>query len=75
MEGRWAIDVAKLPIPPEARPKSVALDFHDAGDGKWSARAEIPGQNGGRMHAEATLPLDDTPGPVAGNYWANVSAM
>ncbi|MEZ0471504.1 hypothetical protein [Luteimonas salinilitoris] len=27
------------------------------------------------MHAEATLPLDGTPGPVTGNYWADVSAM
>jgi hypothetical protein len=75
LEGRWAIDVAKLPIPAEARPKSVILDFHDAGEGKWSTQVEILDQNGGSMHAEATLPLDGTPGPVAGNYWANVSAM
>jgi hypothetical protein len=73
--GHWAIDVAKLPIPPEARPKSVVLDFHDPGGGKWSTQVEIVDQNGGRMHAEATLPLDGTPGPVTGNYWADVSAM
>ncbi|HEV7775252.1 MAG TPA: LuxR family transcriptional regulator [Luteibacter sp.] len=75
LAGRWAVDVAKLPIPPEARPKSVTLDFHDPGGGKWSTQVEIVDQNGGRMHAEATLPLDGTPGPVTGNYWADVSAM
>jgi len=75
LEGRWAIDVATLPMPPEARPKSVILDFHDAGDGKWATQVEILDPHGGKMSAAATLPLDGTPGPVTGNYWANVSAM
>lgn len=74
LAGRWAIDVAALPMPPEARPKSVMLEFQDAGDGKWATEVEILDQNGGRMHAQATLPLDGTPGPVTGNYWADVSA-
>lgn len=73
--GRWAIDVANLPMPPEARPKSVILDFRDAGDGKWTTHAEILDQNGGKIHAEATLPLDGTPGLVTGNYGADVSAV
>ena len=73
--GRWAIDVAKLPMPLEARPRSVILDFQDAGDGKWATHVEILDQNGGKMHAEATLPLDGTPGKISGNYWADVSAM
>lgn len=73
--GRWAIDVAKLPMPAEARPKSVILEFQDASDGKWSTRVEIVDQNGSKMHAEATLPLDGTPGRTSGNYWADVSAV
>lgn len=73
--GRWAIDVAKLPMPPEARPKSVTLDFQDPGSGKWSTQVQIVDQNGGEMHAAATLPLDGTPGRVTGNYWADVSAV
>ena len=28
--GRWTLDVDTLPMPPEARPKSVHLDFRDA---------------------------------------------
>lgn len=75
LEGRWAIDVAKLPMPAEARPKSVIIDFSDMGDGRWSTQVEIVDPNGGKMSALATLPLDGTPGPVSGNYWANVSAM
>jgi hypothetical protein len=75
LAGRWAIDVATLPMPPEGRPKSVVLEFQDAGDGKWATHVEILDQNGGKMHAEATLPLDGTPGKVNGNYWADVSAM
>jgi hypothetical protein len=31
--------------------------------------------NGRKMSAAATLPLDGTPDPVSGNYWADVSAM
>lgn len=75
LAGRWAIDVATLPMPPEARPKSVTLEFQDAGNGKWATLVEIVDQNGGKMLAEATLPLDGTPGKVSGNYWADVSAM
>jgi hypothetical protein len=72
--GRWALDVAKLPMPAEARPKSVTLNFQDAGGGRWATQVDIVDQNGGKMHAEATLSLDGTPGPVAGNYWADLSA-
>ena len=73
--GRWAIDVAKLPMPPEARPKSVIIEFRASTAGSWSTQVDIVDQNGGKMHAEATLPLDGTPGPATGNYWADVSAV
>ena len=74
LAGRWALDVAKLPMPPDARPKSVTLEFQDVSAGKWSTQVEIVDQNGGKMHAEALLPLDGTPGPATGNYWADVAA-
>ncbi|WP_372017751.1 LuxR family transcriptional regulator [Pseudoxanthomonas sp. 10H] len=73
--GRWAIDVASLPMPPEARPKRVALEFQDPGNGQWFTRVEIVHPGGEVMRAEASLPLDGTPGRVSGNYWADVSAM
>src|SRR5256885_11244196 len=29
--GSWAVDVSRLPLPPEARPKSVTFRFSEAG--------------------------------------------
>ena len=73
--GRWAIEVATLPMPPEARPKSVVIEFQDPGNGHWTTRVEILNPDGQTMHAQASLPLDGTPGRVSGNYWADVSAI
>ncbi len=72
--GHWTLDVATLPMPPEARPKSVSLDFGDAPDGKWNTRVEIVEQSGNKMHGESTLSLDGTPGQATGNYWVDVVA-
>jgi len=73
--GRWALDVEHLPMPPQARPKSVTVEFRDPGAGQWSTHVEIIHRDGSRMHADSTLPLDGTPGKVAGNYWADVAAV
>lgn len=73
--GRWSIEVATLPMPPEARPKSVILEFGDPGDGRWSTHVEIVHPGGETMLAEGTLSLDGTPGAISGNYWADVSAV
>ena len=75
LAGKWAIDVDKLPMPPEARPKSVTLEFRDHADGKWTTQVNIVNPDGSTLHSDALLPLDGTPGPVTGDYWADVSAM
>jgi hypothetical protein len=72
--GHWTLDVSKLPMAPAERPKSVTLDFRDAGGGKWWSHVEIVDQNGGTMHSESTLSLDGTPGHSIGNYWVDVCA-
>nr|WP_235567148.1 LuxR family transcriptional regulator [Lysobacter sp. Root604] len=72
--GQWALDVASLPMPPAARPKSVHLDFRDAPEGKWETRVEIVDQNNNKMFAQSTLSLDGTPGRASGNYWVDVLA-
>ena len=72
--GRWALDVATLPMPPEARPKSVSLEFRNVSDGRLASEVEIIDQQGGRMHSESTLSLDGTPGRALGNYWVDVIA-
>ncbi|MDR6840591.1 hypothetical protein J2W94_000855 [Pseudoxanthomonas sacheonensis] len=72
--GRWTLDIGTLPMPPEARPKSVTLDFRDAAGGKLTTRAEIVDQSDNKMHAESTLSLDGTPGRASGTYWVDVLA-
>ncbi|MGH8027882.1 MAG: LuxR family transcriptional regulator [Pseudoxanthomonas sp.] len=72
--GRWTLDVGTLPMPPEARPKSVELDFRNGADGKWTTKVEITDQSGNKMHGESALSLDGTPGRATGNYWVDVIA-
>lgn len=72
--GHWTLDVATLPMPPEARPKSVTLDFRDMAGGKLTTHAEIIDQNDNRLYSESTLSLDGTPGRASGTYWVDVIA-
>jgi hypothetical protein len=65
--GRWSVDVAKLPLPPEQRPKSVTMTFSDAGQGKWTTRVEIVALDGSVSQTVSTYPLDGTPAPIAAN--------
>jgi hypothetical protein len=72
--GHWVLEVDKLTIPPEARPKSVDLEFSQASDGKWTTHVSILDQAGHELHAEGTLSLDGTPGAASGTYWVDVAA-
>jgi hypothetical protein len=72
--GHWVLDVDSLSMPPEARPRSVNLDFDVADGGKWKARVEIVDQNNKVLHSTSTLSLDGTPGPASGTYWVDVLA-
>lgn len=72
--GRWALDIASLPMPPDARPKSVTLTFAQPDAGTWKTDIEIIAPDGGKMDSAATLSLDGTPGKVTGSYWADVGA-
>ena len=74
LAGHWALDVNTLPMPPEARPKSVNLDFRDVAGGKWATHVEIVDQGGNRMYSESTLSLDGTPGRASGTYWVDLVA-
>ena len=65
--GRWAVDVAKLPLPPEQRPKSVTMTFSDVGGGKWSTTVDIVGLDGSVSHSVSTYTLDGTPAPLSNN--------
>ena len=72
LAGRWSLDASTLPMPPEARPKSVELEFRAAPGGKWSTKVEILDAGNNRMSSASTLTLDGTPGRATGNYWVDV---
>lgn len=72
--GQWILQVDKLTMPPEARPKSVTLEFGEAADGKWTSRVQIVDQADHELHLQSTLSLDGTPGMASGTYWVDVCA-
>ena len=65
--GSWAVDVSRLSVPPEARPKSVTMTFTDAGGGKWSTHVDIFGGDGSQRHMASTYALDGTAAPITGD--------
>lgn len=73
--GRWAVDVSRLSMPPEARPKGVTITFGDAGSGKWTMQVDIVDAGGATRHAEGAVTLDGTAAPVQGDFEADVAAM
>lgn len=72
--GRWSVDLSRLPMPEQARPKSVTIVFGAAGEGKWSTQVEIVDAGGGKTHAESVVSLDGTPMPVQGSTETDIAA-
>jgi len=75
LAGTWAVDVSRLPMPPEARPKSVTITFADASDGKWTTQVDIVDGGGEKIHAVSTAALDGTPVPITGSPEADIAAV
>ncbi|MBO9517246.1 MAG: hypothetical protein J7493_04195 [Porphyrobacter sp.] len=73
--GTWAVDVTKLPVPPEARPKSVMITFSDAGEGKYRSNVDIVLADGSESHGVAIYPLDGTAAPATGSNEADTVAV
>ncbi|MEQ1541086.1 MAG: hypothetical protein HOO94_01765 [Novosphingobium sp.] len=48
--GTWALEVARMPVPAEARPKSVTITFAEADQGKWSTKVDIIDNDGSERH-------------------------
>ncbi len=65
--GTWAVDVSRLPMPRQARPKSVTITFIDAGGGKWRTKVDIIGGDGSERHMSSTYLLDGTASPIEGD--------
>ncbi|WP_308517318.1 hypothetical protein [Sphingomonas flavescens] len=74
--GSWSVDVTKLPVPPEARPKSVTMTFSDAGAGKWRTNVDILGGDGSVRQMTSTYALDGSAAPIEGDQMeADTSAV
>ena len=65
--GSWAVDISRLPIPQEARPKSVTITFADAGGAKWKINVDIVDAGGTKINAYGTYALDGTAAPGQGS--------
>ncbi len=72
--GVWAVDTARLPMAPAARPKSVTITFTGEGADRLATKVEVVDPTGGRLEAEGVTSLDGRPTPVNSNFEADVSA-
>lgn len=73
--GSWAVDVSRLPIPPQARPKSVTITFAATGGGAWTTHVDIVDAGGAESQAAGTATLDGKPTPVTGSAEADMAAV
>jgi hypothetical protein len=72
--GVWAVDTERLPMAPQARPRSVTITFAPAGEARLRTLVEVVDPTGARLVADGVTPLDGSPTPVASNFEADVSA-
>jgi hypothetical protein len=72
--GSWAVDTSRLPMPPNARPKSVTITFSEEGTDRLRTKVEVVDPAGLQLVAEGVTPLDGSPTPVKSNFEADVSA-
>ncbi len=73
--GTWAVDASRLPMPPEARPKSVTISFGDAGAGKLAMEVDIVDAAGARIHSTSTAAVDGSSVRVTASPEADLAAM
>ena len=64
LKGRWALDVARIPL--AERPRRMTIDFRVSRDGKWTTVVDVVGPDGSSQHAESTAALDGVPVAVSG---------
>ncbi len=72
--GSWAVEVERLPMPPEARPKSVTISYTDIGGGKWRTNVDIIGKDY-ENHTAGIYTPDGTPYVVEGSPEADIAAV
>jgi hypothetical protein len=73
--GSWSVDVTRLPMPPQARPRSVVITFGKTADNRWSTVVDVVDADGSTRHADGSAPLDGTATAVANNFEADKVAI
>lgn len=73
--GTWAVDITRLPMPPDARPKRVTIEFSDARNGKWTMRVDIVDAGGSETSVAGTYARDGSTVAIQGSIEADVGAM
>jgi hypothetical protein len=73
--GKWAVDISRLPIPAEARPRSVTITFAEAADGRLATRVEVVRPDDSVMYSESVAELNGTPVAAKGNLEADTVAV
>ena len=69
--GTWEVDVSKLPMPPEARPKQVQIVFRPVEDGRVSTQVSVTLADGNVMASQSVTDLSGTPAKASGNLEAD----
>lgn len=73
--GRWAVDISRLPMPPQQRPKIVTITFADADNKKWTTQVDVVNPDESKSHAEGIFELNGTGAAVQGNFEADTAAI
>lgn len=73
--GNWVLDISRMPLPPEQRPKSVKFAFGDAGGNTLSMRVDIVYAPGQEVHSAGTAPIDGTPSAVTNSPEADTASF
>lgn len=73
--GAWSVDVTRLPIPPEARPKRVTITFSPAADRKLRIDVDIVDAAGQATRQTSTSDLAGTPAPIQNGLEADIVAV
>ncbi|WMJ68403.1 LuxR family transcriptional regulator [Stenotrophomonas sp. 24(2023)] len=71
--GRWALDIATLPMPPEQRPRQVTMEFRQGDGNAWHSHVDIVLHDGKALNSDASLTLDGKPVTLEGSYFADVA--
>jgi hypothetical protein len=72
--GAWGLDVSRLPMAPDARPKRVTITFSEAQSNGLRTKVDVVDPAGKRLEADGVTPLDGAPTKVKSNFEADVAA-